>query len=158
MRTLPGRCLLAVCPHVRERPLVSSFFRVFLSFGGGRGHALQHVGSSFPTRGLNPHPLHWKHEVLTTGLLGKSLYLLISLFVCFLGCARSSLLPAGFLQLRSGSFSLLQCTGTRAVGFRSCGSWAWMLHGMWDLPGPGIEPVPPALAGGFFFFFLQVDS
>ena len=21
---------------------------------------------------------------------------------------------------------------------------------MWDLPGPGIEPVSPALAGGFF--------
>ena len=20
---------------------------------------------------------------------------------------------------------------------------------MWDLPGPGLEPVPPALAGGF---------
>ena len=20
---------------------------------------------------------------------------------------------------------------------------------MWDLPGPGVEPVPPALAGGF---------
>ena len=25
---------------------------------------------------------------------------------------------------------------------------------MWDLPGPGIEPVSPALAGGFFFFFF----
>ena len=24
-----------------------------------------------------------------------------------------------------------------------------MLHGMWDLPGPGIEPMSPALAGGF---------
>ena len=24
-----------------------------------------------------------------------------------------------------------------------------MLCGMWDLPGPGIEPVSPALAGGF---------
>ena len=24
-----------------------------------------------------------------------------------------------------------------------------LLHGMWDLPGPGIEPVFPALAGGF---------
>ena len=24
-----------------------------------------------------------------------------------------------------------------------------MLHGMWDLPGPGIEPVSPALAGRF---------
>ena len=23
-----------------------------------------------------------------------------------------------------------------------------MLHGMWDLPGPGLEPVSPALAGG----------
>ena len=22
---------------------------------------------------------------------------------------------------------------------------------MWDLPGPGIEPVSPTLAGGFFF-------
>ena len=25
---------------------------------------------------------------------------------------------------------------------------------MWDLPGPGIEPVPPAMAGGFFFFLI----
>ena len=25
-----------------------------------------------------------------------------------------------------------------------------MLQGMWDLPGPGMEPVSPALGGGFF--------
>ena len=31
----------------------------------------------------------------------------------------------------------------------SCGSRAQLLRGMWDLPGPGIEPVSPALAGGF---------
>ena len=31
----------------------------------------------------------------------------------------------------------------------SCGSRAQLLHGMWDLPRPGLEPVPPALAGGF---------
>ena len=24
-----------------------------------------------------------------------------------------------------------------------------MLHGMWDLPGPGLEPMSPASAGGF---------
>ena len=30
------------------------------------------------------------------------------------------------------------------------GTWAWLLHGMWDLPGPGIEPMSPALADGFF--------
>ena len=31
----------------------------------------------------------------------------------------------------------------------SCGSRAQLLRGMWDLPGPGHEPVCPALAGGF---------
>ena len=24
-----------------------------------------------------------------------------------------------------------------------------LLHGMWDLPGPGLEPMSPALADGF---------
>ena len=56
---------------------------------------------------------------------------------------------------------LLQSTGSRSVGFRSCGSralerrlsscgaWAQLLHSMWDLPGPGIEPMSPALASRF---------
>ena len=29
----------------------------------------------------------------------------------------------------------------------SCGSWAYLLHGMWDPPRPGLKPVSPALAG-----------
>ena len=29
----------------------------------------------------------------------------------------------------------------------NCGSRAHLLRGMWDLPGPGLEPVSPALAG-----------
>ena len=47
-----------------------------------------------------------------------------------------------------GGFS---CCGARALlrRLRSCGAWASLLHGMWDLPGPGLEPVSPALAGGF---------
>ena len=36
-----------------------------------------------------------------------------------------------------------------ARGLSSCGSRAWLLCGMWDLPGPGIETVSPELAGGF---------
>ena len=32
----------------------------------------------------------------------------------------------------------------------SCGTQALLLQGMRDLPGPGIEPMFPALAGGFF--------
>ena len=31
----------------------------------------------------------------------------------------------------------------------SCGSWAYLLRGMWDLPRPGLKPVSPALAGRF---------
>ena len=31
----------------------------------------------------------------------------------------------------------------------SCGSWAQLPRGMWDLPRPGLEPVSPALAGRF---------
>ena len=31
----------------------------------------------------------------------------------------------------------------------NCGSQAQLLHGMWDLPRPGLEPVFPALAGRF---------
>ena len=31
----------------------------------------------------------------------------------------------------------------------SCGSRAQLLRGMWDPPRPGLEPVPPALAGRF---------
>ena len=30
-----------------------------------------------------------------------------------------------------------------------------MLRGMWDLPGPGLKPVSPALAGGFLTTALR---
>ena len=46
----------------------------------------------------------------------------------------------------------LSSCGSRAPEhrFSSCGAWASLLRGMWDLPRPGLEPVSPALAGGFF--------
>ena len=37
------------------------------------GRAARIAGSQFPSRGLNPCPLQWKHRVLTTGLPGNSL-------------------------------------------------------------------------------------
>ena len=45
----------------------------------------------------------------------------------------------------------LSSCGSRALEHRlsSCGTWAQLLCGMWDLPGPGLEPVSTALAGGF---------
>ena len=86
------------------------------------------------------------------------------------------LLAACVLSLvaASGGYSLLRCvgvslrwllllrsTGSRHVGFSSCGSRALecslsscgaqasLFRGMWDLPGPGLEPVSPALVGRF---------
>ena len=45
----------------------------------------------------------------------------------------------------------LSSCGLRALERRlsSCGARAYLLCGMWDLPGPGLEPVSPALTGGF---------
>ena len=55
------------------------------------------------------------------------------------------------------------CTSVVAArGLGSCGSWALeyslsscgtqaqLLHGLWDLPRPEVEPMSPALAGRFF--------
>ena len=64
--------------------------------------------------------------------------------------------------------------GSRVQGFSICGSWAVehglsscdaqasLLHGMWDLPGSGIEPLSPSLVDRFFtslgHSFLTVGS
>ena len=77
-------------------------------------------------------------------------------FFFFFGCIGSSLLHTGFsLQW----LLLLQSTGSRHAGFSSCSMQAQELWctglvalrqlNLWDLPGPGIKPVSPALAGGF---------
>ena len=43
----------------------------------------------------------------------------------------------------------LSSCGSRALERRlsSCGTRDLLLRGMWDLPGPGLEPVSPALIG-----------
>ena len=45
--------------------------------------------------------------------------------------------------------SLVAEHGLQTRSLSSCGSRAQLLRGMWDLPRPGLEPVSPALAGGF---------
>ena len=50
----------------------------------------------------------------------------------------------------------------------NCGSQAQLLHGTWDLPRPGLEPMSPALAGRlpttappgkpYIFYFFLVQS
>ena len=71
-------------------------------------------------------------------------------------CCTQAILRCGSRASHCGGFSCCRAhvLGARAsvvvaLGLSSCGARAQLLHGMWDLPGPGLEPVPPALAGGF---------
>ena len=74
----------------------------------------------------------------------------------FVAACRLSLVVASrdYSLLRCAGFSLrwlllFRSTGSRHTGFSSCGARASLLRVMRDLPRPGIEPVSPALAGGF---------
>lgn len=92
------------------------------------------------------------------------LIFLISIFGCAGSCAAHKLSLAGAVRLSScgsqashgGDFSRgvraqeLLFTGSRAR-LRSCGGLAQSLHRTRNLPGPGVKPVSPALAGGFLF-------
>ena len=77
----------------------------------------------------------------------------------FFGCAVSLLQHAGFLVVARGLLIVVASPAAQALGVRasvvvaqglsSCGAWAWLPCGMWNLPGPEIKPVFSALAGGF---------
>ena len=103
------------------------------------------------------------------------IFLNLFIYLFIYGCIGSSLPCTGFsLVAVSGGYSSLRCTGfslrwllllrstdSKLAGFSSCGlralerrlsscgSQALLLRGMWDLPGPGLKPMSPALAGGF---------
>ena len=47
------------------------------------------------------------------------------------------------------NFSCCRAWALRQLGFRSCGVLAYLLRSVCYLPRPGIEPVSPALQGGF---------
>ena len=48
-----------------------------------------------------------------------------------------------------GAFSYCRARALGRMGFSNCTSWALLPHGMWNLPGSEIQPLPPALAGRF---------
>ena len=50
-------------------------------------------------------------------------------------------LNCGAWASHCSSFSCYGAQALRQVGFSSCGTQVYLLHGMWDLPGPGIESV-----------------
>ena len=80
----------------------------------------------------------------------------------FSGCCKQGLLSScGAWAFLCGGFSYcgVQLLGKWAsvvaahrlleLKLSSCGSRAYLLLRGWDLPGPGIKPLSPALGGGF---------
>ena len=72
-------------------------------------------------------------------------------YMCiFFSCCEQRLLSSyGVWASHSSGVS---CCGSWAPEHQLsiCGTWAQLLCRMWYLPGPGIEPVSPILAGRFF--------
>ena len=73
-----------------------------------------------------------------------SFFFFINLFYLFLFLAALGL-RCGARASHCSGFSYC---GARRAGFSSCGARAQPLRGMWNLPGPGLEPTSPAMAGG----------
>jgi len=63
----------------------------------------------------------------------------------------------GLLLLRSTGY---RCVASIVAAHRlsCCGTKAKLLHGMWNLPGAGMESMAPALAGRFSSTLPQVKS
>ena len=112
-----------VVPKLRAMPWSDNFSRFFLLFLGGKKSFLSFYFG-----------LHWVFVAV------RWLSLLCKVE------ATLQLQRAGFLGLW---LLLLQSTGSRHMGFNSCGSRPLLPQGMCSLPGPGSQRKSPALASRF---------
>ena len=89
------------------------------------------------------------HHFILLGIIFL-INLFIYLFLDALGlrCCRQASHCSGFSCCRARALGA-RASVVVACGLSSCGARAYLLHSMWDLPGPGIEPMSPVLAGGF---------
>ena len=169
---------MSVCPLLVMLILITSLNQcvvVILKFFNGCKREIFKLATFLTPRmvlqekfSLLPH-LFFIYFILFFGGVGSSL-----LHEGFLQLRRAgSTLHRGARTSHCGGFSCCRAQGSRLAGFSSCGSRALermlsscdlqalghrlsscgarvqLLRGMWDLPGPGLEPVSPASAGGF---------
>ena len=98
----------------------------------------------FSMQSFNPFTEFLKFIYLFSAALGLHSYVGFSVVVASRGY---SLLGAWTL----GHMDFSSCSSwVPEHRFSSCSAWALFLCSTWDLPGPGIEPMSPALADGFF--------
>ena len=107
-------------------------------------YMMQQRGSS--EHRIYVHSNHCQKKHIQNQTTSYQLYLFIYflnkfIYLFIFGCVGSSPLCVGS--------SLWWLLLLRSTGFSSCGTRAQLLRGTWDLPGPGLEPMSPALAGEF---------
>ena len=78
------------------------------------------------------------------GYTGGLLLWALSVVAASVGCSL-----VGVHRLFIAVASLVAEQALERVDFSSSSAQAWLPHSMWNLLRPGIEPVSPALAGGF---------
>ena len=115
-------------------------------------------GLPYPSPGNLPNPrIKTRSPALQAGSLpfelpGKPIFNLILMNLCIFGCTGCVLLHAGKWRLLSVAVrrfsvvaSLLLAHGLQSTGSLVAGSWAQLPQGLWNLPGPRIEPVSPIM-------------
>ena len=177
MLTLPMCCLIFTS---NQHPFVSRLKSSFQHFSQGRFTGEKFLQFLFARErfyfAFNSFCLRVTY-LLYLWLCWVFVTYLFYLWLCWIFIAGHGLslvtVSKGSSSLQCAGFSLwwlllLQTTGSRPKGFRSCslqaqelrlqaleckpnswGSRAQLLCGMWDPPGPGIEPTSPTLAGRF---------
>ena len=120
---------------------------------------LRPLPEDLPNPGIKPRSLTSQADSLPSEIFLKFCLFIFgcsgSLAVCmraFSSCSAQAFCCGGF-------YCGIQALGQ--AGFSSCGSqaleprlsshgtWAYLSQGIWNLPGLGIKPMSPALAGGF---------
>ena len=121
-------------------------------------HMKSRLGQSIETEGRLVAAQGWAGRVGVYQLRGigslfffffNYLFIYFYLWLCWVFVSVRGLFPVAASGVHSSSrcagLSLSRPLQTRRLS--SCGPRAQPLRGMWDPPGPGIEPVSPALAG-----------
>ena len=107
------------------------YYFIYLSYFGSAGSSLLRVSSlAVASRGSSLVTAHRPLIVVTSLDAERRLY----------ACRLQWLQPVGSIVAAPRFESTGSIYGSRAL----------LLHGVWDLPGPGIEPMSSALAGRFF--------
>ena len=85
--------------------------------------------------------------------LKKFIYLSIHFWLPWVFTTAQTFSSCGEQASHCSGSSCCRARALELLGFSSCGSWASLSQDKWDLRRLGIEPMSPALAGGFLNHF-----